>query len=86
MKLAQEIQKGASHPIKCFLQVNISGEESKHGFAPEELDAVLPELEGLDNLQIVGLMTMAPFEASQDELQAIFAATHQLQKNYKRNS
>ena len=79
VKLAQEIQKRATHPIKCFLQVNISGEESKHGFAPEELDAVLPEIENLDKLQIVGLMTMAPFEASQDELQKIFAATHQLQ-------
>ena len=58
--------------------------KSKHGFAPEELDAVLPELEGLDNLRIVGLMTMAPFEASQDELQAIFAATHQLQKELQK--
>lgn len=84
MKLAQEIQKRASHPIKCFIQVNISGEESKHGFAPEELDALLPEIEALDNLQIVGLMTMAPFEASQDELQAIFAATHQLQKELQK--
>ncbi len=84
MKLAQEIQKRASHPIKCFIQVNISGEESKHGFAPEELDALLPEMENLDNLQIVGLMTMAPFEASQDELQAIFAATHQLQKELQK--
>ena len=84
MKLAQEIQKRASHPIKCFIQVNISGEESKHGFAPEELDALLPEIEALDNLQIVGLMTMAPFEASQDELQDIFAATHQLQKELQK--
>ena len=84
MKLAQEIQKRASHPIKCFIQVNISGEESKHGFAPEELEALLPEIESLDNLQIVGLMTMAPFEASQDELQAIFAATHQLQKELQK--
>ena len=84
LKLAQEIQKRANRKVKCFLQVNISGEESKHGFAPEELDAILPELEGLDNLQIVGLMTMAPFEASQDELQAIFAATHQLQKELQK--
>lgn len=84
LKLAQEIQKRADRTVKCFLQVNISGEESKHGFAPEELDAVLPELEGLDNLRIVGLMTMAPFEASQDELQAIFAATHQLQKELQK--
>ena len=35
LKLAQEIQKRTDHVIKCFLQVNISGEESKHGFSKE---------------------------------------------------
>ena len=80
VKLAQEIQKRAEHPIKCFLQVNISGEESKHGFAPDELDDVLSEIAQLDKIEIVGLMTMAPFEASQEELQDIFSKTHQLQK------
>ena len=84
VKLAQEIQKRAEHPIKCFLQVNISGEESKHGFAPDELDDVLAEIAQLDKIEIVGLMTMAPFEASLDELQAIFAATHQLQKELQK--
>lgn len=80
VKLAQEIQKRAEHPIRCFLQVNISGEESKHGFSVDELDAVLAEIEQLDKIKIVGLMTMAPFEASQEELQDIFSRTHQLQK------
>ena len=81
VKLAQEIQKRAEHPIKCFLQVNISGEESKHGFAPDELDDVLAEI---DKIEIVGLMTMAPFEASQEELQDIFSKTHQLQKQLEK--
>lgn len=80
VKLAQEIQKRAEHPIKCFLQVNISGEESKHGFSVDELDAVLADIAQLDKIKIVGLMTMAPFEASQEELQDIFSKTHQLQK------
>lgn len=84
VKLAQEIQKRAEHPIKCFLQVNISGEESKHGFAPEELDDVLAEIAQLDKIEIVGLMTMAPFEASQEELQDIFSKTHQLQKQLEK--
>ena len=84
MKLAQEIQKRAEHPIKCFLQVNISGEESKHGFAPDELDDVLAEIAQLDKIEIVGLMTMAPFEASQEELQDIFSKTHQLQKQLEK--
>lgn len=84
VKLAQEIQKRAEHPIKCFLQVNISGEESKHGFAPDELDDVLAEIAQLDKIEIVGLMTMAPFEASQEELQEIFSKTHQLQKQLEK--
>lgn len=84
VKLAQEIQKRAEHPIKCFLQVNISGEESKHGFAPDELDEVLAEIAQLDKIEIVGLMTMAPFEASQEELQDIFSKTHQLQKQLEK--
>lgn len=84
VKLAQEIQKRAEHPIKCFLQVNISGEESKHGFSVDELDAVLAEIAQLDKIEIVGLMTMAPFEASQEELQDIFSKTHQLQKQLEK--
>lgn len=84
VKLAQEIQKRAEHPIKCFLQVNISGEESKHGFAPDELDDVLAEIAQLDKIEIVGLMTIAPFEASQEELQDIFSKTHQLQKQLEK--
>ena len=84
VKLAQEIQKRAEHSIKCFLQVNISGEESKHGFAPDELDDVLAEITQLDKIEIVGLMTMAPFEASQEELQDIFSKTHQLQKQLEK--
>lgn len=84
VKLAQEIQKRAEHPIKCFLQVNISGEESKHGFAPDELDDVLAEIAQLDKIEIVGLMTMAPFEASREELQDIFSKTHQLQKQLEK--
>ncbi|MGT2716097.1 YggS family pyridoxal phosphate-dependent enzyme [Streptococcus respiraculi] len=73
VKLAQEIQKRAEKPMKCFLQVNISKEESKHGFLVEELDEVLEQLSSLDKVEIVGLMTMAPFEASHTELMTIFS-------------
>ena len=84
IKLAQEIDKRAEHVIQCFLQVNISKEASKHGFQVEELDDVLSELEKLENIRLVGLMTMAPFEASHDELNQIFEATHQLQKELQK--
>ena len=79
LKLAQEIQKRTDHVIKCFLQVNISGEESKHGFSKEELLELLPDLARLDQIEYVGLMTMAPFEADSDELKEIFKDTQALQ-------
>ena len=84
VKLAKEIDKRAEHVIKCFLQVNISKEESKHGFLVEDLELVLPELEKLENVQIVGLMTMAPFEASHEELNQIFEKAQRLQKELKK--
>ena len=79
LKLAEEIQKRSDRVVKCFLQVNISREESKHGFSKEELMELLPELATLDKIEYVGLMTMAPFEASSDELKEIFKATQDLQ-------
>lgn len=84
VKLAQEINKRAEHIIKCFLQVNISKEASKHGFAIEEIDTILPELEKLENIQIVGLMTMAPIEADEAELNVIFQQAYQLQQRLQR--
>ena len=79
LKLAQEIQKRTDHVIKCFLQVNISGEESKHGFSKEALLEQLADLAQLDQIEYVGLMTMAPFEADSDELRTIFKKTQELQ-------
>ena len=79
LKLAQEIQKRTDHVIKCFLQVNISGEEFKHGFSKEALLEQLADLAQLDQIEYVGLMTMAPFEADTDELRTIFKKTQELQ-------
>ena len=45
--IAKEIQKRASKPIKCFVQVNVSGEDSKSGVAPEDLYNFINELADL---------------------------------------
>ncbi|HEV7785909.1 MAG TPA: YggS family pyridoxal phosphate-dependent enzyme [Thermoanaerobaculia bacterium] len=46
--------------IDGFLEINLGGEESKHGFVPEGLaDAVRP-LAGLSHLRIAGLMAIPP--------------------------
>ncbi|HCN74350.1 YggS family pyridoxal phosphate-dependent enzyme [Pseudolactococcus plantarum] len=81
VKLAKEINKRADHVINCFLQVNISGETSKHGFSIAELKQVLPELAKLENIAVVGIMTMTPREATEDEKNSIFAEAKAIQEN-----
>lgn len=80
VRLAQEIQKRASHKINCFIEVNISGEESKHGIHPEELLSFVYELSELSNVHVVGLMTMAPFDADDETIRSIFASLKKLQE------
>ena len=80
IKLALEIQKRAEHTIKCFLQVNISEEESKHGFKISEIDEALATISEYDKVEIVGLMTMAPKEASESEIEEIFGKANQLRQ------
>ncbi|MGX7013037.1 YggS family pyridoxal phosphate-dependent enzyme [Vagococcus silagei] len=87
LKLAHEIQKRADTKIKCFVQVNISGETSKQGVSPEDLMKFVTELIEFDKIEVVGLMTMAPFEASEGELRLYFSELKRLQtilanKNY----
>ncbi|WMB28832.1 YggS family pyridoxal phosphate-dependent enzyme [Streptococcus didelphis] len=76
--LAKEIEKRANHPIKCFLQVNISGEDSKHGFTVSEIDQAIEEISKLNKVQLVGLMTMAPLDADQKTIAEIFEEARQL--------
>src|SRR5699024_9681620 len=61
-----------SRPVDCFVQVNVSGEESKHGLAPEEVIPFIKEVAGFDNIRIVGLMTMAPHIDDEQQVRSIF--------------
>lgn len=60
LSLAKEIQKRANSQVKCFVQVNVSGEESKSGISPGETIDFIESLKLYDKIQVVGLMTMAP--------------------------
>ena len=82
LSLAKEINKRANHVISCFVQVNVSGEESKHGIALDEVNEFLNELKDYENIKIVGLMTMAPLTDDASYIKSIF---HDL-RHKRRNS
>ncbi len=47
-------------PVDVLLEVNVSGEESKSGFAPDEVRSCFAEIMELPGIRVRGLMTMAP--------------------------
>lgn len=79
LRLAKEIDKRAKNidVIQgCLIQVNVSKEESKSGVYLEDLEDFVYNILELSNIKIRGLMTMAPYEASEEELREIFQSLH----------
>jgi PLP dependent protein len=60
-------------PVEVFLEVNASGEPSKHGFVPAEVPGLAAALGRLRSLRVVGLMTMAAYEEDPERCRPTFA-------------
>lgn len=81
LSLANELQKRAEsrdEVVKGFIQLNVSGEESKHGLDPDKLFEFARSIRALDRIQIVGLMTMAPYESEPEATRPIFRGLREL--------
>lgn len=85
LKVAQRLSRHASEigrELDVLLEVNVSGEESKHGFWIEGPDSpaghanllptLLPDLLALPALRYCGLMTMAPLVEDPEEVRPYF--------------
>lgn len=79
LSLAKEVQKRASHTINCFVQVNVSQEQSKSGILPEETVGFVESLEMYDKIRVVGLMTMAPNIEDEEVIRNVFKGLKTLQ-------
>ena len=81
LHLAQAIQVASAKQnivSDVLLEINIAGEESKHGIAPGELEDMVKELSCLPNLKVRGLMTVAPYTENPEENRCYFRKMKQL--------
>ncbi len=78
LRLAREINSRAERTMPVMIEVNVSGEEQKHGIAPEETETFYDKLLQLANLSVVGLMTVAPY-VNPDEARQYFREMRRLQ-------
>lgn len=64
--------------LDVLLEVNVSGEASKHGFEPENVADAVRQMAQWRNLHVRGLMTMAPFEEEPEAVRPVFARLRRL--------
>lgn len=80
-KIAQRLSRDAQAAgcvLSILLEVNVSGEASKHGFTPDELLATAADLVTLPGLHIEGLMTMAPLVDEAEATRPVFRRLREL--------
>ncbi|MFC1807203.1 YggS family pyridoxal phosphate-dependent enzyme [Candidatus Omnitrophota bacterium] len=83
LRLAEEIDKRASllgKRIDCLIEVNTSGESSKYGIKPGDLQEFLKQISSLSSFNVIGLMTMAPFVDDPETVRPFFKKLRQLKE------
>lgn len=85
--LAEAINRRAEQlgiRVPCFIQVNVSGEASKHGLQPEELIGFARTVANLRGIAVAGLMTMAPFVDDPEDARPVFRSLRELRDELNR--
>ncbi len=84
-RLARELNRRAEATeryLSCFVQVNISGEDSKRGAEPDDVHTFVSSLAQFEHLRIVGLMAMAEPVSDPENVRHEFAKMRTLMDSY----
>jgi len=86
-QLLEEINKKAienNRVINGLIQINVSREESKTGVYIEDFKKDSEKYFSMSNVKIAGFMTMAPFDASEYEINNYFSKMRELKEEYEK--
>ena len=86
-ELLEEINKKAienNRIINGLIEINVSKEESKTGVYIEDFKNNSEKYFSMSNVKIIGFMTMAPFEASEAEINSYFSNMRDLKEEYQK--
>ncbi|HAJ32334.1 MAG TPA: YggS family pyridoxal phosphate-dependent enzyme [Candidatus Atribacteria bacterium] len=86
IKLAQEIDKRSlqfGKIMDVLVEVNVSGEETKYGIKPGEVEPFLKEISEFPRIRVRGLMTIAPIVEDKEEVRPYFRKLRELSKEIK---
>ena len=77
-RLAEAISAAAPREIRVFIEVNVAAEETKFGVAPAGVSKLAERVGGLPNIDLAGLMTVAPRVDDPEDVRPVFRALRQL--------
>lgn len=81
LRLAEELNRRAleaGRVMDVLVQVNVSGEPTKYGVSPEEVEALVENMASLPGLRLRGLMTIAPIVEDPEQARPYFRRLRQL--------
>lgn len=78
LRLAEAISVRAAGPKRLFLEVNVAAEATKHGVLPADAAGVAEAIRGLPNVELVGLMTVAPMVDDPEAVRPVFRRLREL--------
>ena len=78
VRLAQALSRRAREPLPILLEVNVAQEASKFGFTPQEVASALRSIVDLPNLDVRGLMTIAPQTDQPESVRPVFQRLREL--------
>jgi pyridoxal phosphate enzyme (YggS family) len=78
LRLAQNLSRRATRPLRILLEVNVAAEASKFGFAPSEVSAAVAAVANLPGIQLEGLMTIAPAATDAEAVRPVFRELRRL--------
>ena len=84
-ELLEDINKKAienGRTVNGLIQINVSKEESKTGIYVEDFEKDSEKYFSMDNVKIIGFMTMAPLGASEEEISKYFSKMLDLKRKY----
>jgi pyridoxal phosphate enzyme (YggS family) len=81
----RQIERHARTPADVLIEVNVGGEQSKQGLAPEEVDRFIETARQYPKARFAGLMTMPPPAAEPGLARPHFAALRELGERLKRD-
>jgi len=82
VRLAEVISRRTQRTMPILLEVNVSGEATKSGFSVAELEPALEAISRLPQLEIKGLMTIAPIVSEAEQVRPVFRKLRLLRDSF----